>query len=71
MANPIRAMPVMKGSRPGNLPHPSRPVESGVRRVCRDPDCDTKLSVYNAGDFCWQHTDLVFPNYRGKRLSAK
>jgi len=18
---------------------------------------------------CWQHTDLVFPNYRGKRLA--
>jgi len=27
------------------------------------------LSIYNGGSKCWQHTDLVFPNYRGKRLA--
>jgi len=24
-------------------------------RVCRDLECDTVLSVYNSGAFCWQH----------------
>jgi hypothetical protein len=24
--------------------------------------------VYNSRDVCWQHTDLAFPNHRGKRL---
>jgi hypothetical protein len=25
--------------------------------------------VYNTGSFCWQHTEIEFPNYRGKRLA--
>ena len=47
----------MKGTRPGHLPQPSSA-----------PGCSTRLSVYNAGSYCWQHADIVFPNYRGKRL---
>jgi hypothetical protein len=27
------------------------------------------LSIYNLGSTCWQHADLSFPNYRGKRLA--
>jgi hypothetical protein len=27
------------------------------------------LSRYNRRDRCWQHTDLAFPNYRGRRLA--
>jgi len=57
---------VTKGSRPGNLPSPSRILERG--RVCAHEGCRTTLSVYNEGAFCWQHADVVFPNYRGKRL---
>jgi hypothetical protein len=57
---------VTKGSRPGNLPSPSRTLERG--RVCAHGGCRTTLSVYNEGAFCWQHADVVFPNYRGKRL---
>lgn len=37
-------------------------------RICADPDCHTKLSVYNTSEYCWQHADVTFPNYRGKRL---
>ncbi len=59
----------MKGSRPQKLPPPSRTF-SGDRR-CRAPGCDTNLSIYNRSDLCWQHAELVFPNYRGKRLSPQ
>jgi hypothetical protein len=57
---------VTKGTRPGHLPQPSRTEAQG--RECGHPGCRTKLSVYNVGDSCWQHADVVFPNYRGKRL---
>jgi hypothetical protein len=56
----------MKGSRPGKLPPLSQ--TSGAGRVCSAPGCETKLSIYNLDPTCWQHADLVFPNYRGKRL---
>jgi hypothetical protein len=57
---------VTKGTRPGRLPAASRTEEEG--RICAFEGCQTKLSVYNEGAFCWQHADVVFPNYRGKRL---
>ncbi len=38
-------------------------------RVCEEPGCETVLSVYNSRTRCWQHTDVVFPNYRGRRLA--
>jgi hypothetical protein len=57
----------MKGTRPGKLPDPNRTEPSG--RVCAEPGCDTALSIYNRRSRCWQHTEIVFPNYRGKRLS--
>ncbi|MFB3738559.1 MAG: hypothetical protein ACE14W_06305 [Candidatus Velamenicoccus archaeovorus] len=58
---------MMKGTRPGHLPPPSRTVEQ-ADRTCAVPGCTTRLSIYNAGEVCWQHADIVFPNYRGKRL---
>jgi hypothetical protein len=57
----------MKGTRPGHLPQPSRVIEG--QRECAEPGCSTRLSVYNARNHCWQHADIVFPNYRGKRLA--
>ena len=57
----------MKGSRPGHHPPPT-PSTDGAR-TCAHPGCETKLSMYNPRKHCWQHTDVVFPNYRGKRLS--
>jgi hypothetical protein len=58
----------VKGHRPGNDPPPTK-VER-VGRVCRENDCDTRLSIYNKTGFCWQHQPLIFPNYRGKRLAS-
>jgi hypothetical protein len=57
----------VKGTRPGHLPDPNPQTTSG--RICGAEDCTTRLSIYNAGRFCWQHTELAFPNYRGKRLA--
>lgn len=57
-----------KGTRPGHLPAPTKPEREG--RVCSAPGCETKLSVYNRSERCWQHADVVFPNYRGKRLQT-
>lgn len=58
----------MKGTKPGRLPRPSRTTE-GAERECAVGGCSTKLSKYNARDRCWQHSDIVFPNYRGRRLA--
>lgn len=57
----------MQGKRPGKMPKPSRTTSSG--RVCAAPDCETALSIYNSKTTCWQHTDMAFPNFRGKRLA--
>ena len=59
----------MKGTKPGRLPRPSRATE-GDERVCSEGDCSTKLSRYNARERCWQHSDVVYPHYRGRRLAS-
>jgi hypothetical protein len=49
------------------MPQPS-PTSIGGRQ-CAAHGCTTRLSIYNLSSKCWQHADLVFPNYRGKRLA--
>jgi hypothetical protein len=51
------------------MPRPSR--TEARNRVCASPGCETRLSVYNARTTCWQHTDIAFPNYRGRRLAPE
>jgi hypothetical protein len=55
----------MQGSRPGPVPPPSK--THAADRTCEVSGCETRLSVYNPASRCWQHTDLTFPVYRGKR----
>ncbi len=57
----------MKATRPGHLPPPS--PDHGQGRVCAVPGCATRLSRYNPKRNCWLHTEITFPNYRGKRLA--
>jgi hypothetical protein len=57
----------MKGNRPGKIPPASPTMVEG--RTCDAPGCATRLSIYNLSTRCWQHADLTFPNYRGKRLA--
>jgi hypothetical protein len=58
----------VKGTRPGRMPRPSRQVED-AERVCAEQGCTTMLSRYNNRDRCWQHSEIVYPNYRGRRLA--
>ncbi len=59
----------MQGSRPGPAVPPSK--THGHGRTCDLPGCETELSVYNPSARCWQHAELTFPVYRGKRLHPK
>ena len=60
----------VKGTRPGKLPRPSRAID-GQQRTCEQPGCGTRLSRYNVRNRCWQHTEIAFPNYRGRRLAPE
>jgi hypothetical protein len=51
------------------MPRPSKVVEGAGERVCAASECSTKLSRYNSRETCWQHSDIVYPNYRGRRLA--
>ncbi len=55
----------VKGSRPRELPRPSRTFEGG--RVCAHEQCQTRLSIYNRSTYCWQHAPVKFPFVRGQR----
>lgn len=35
-------------------------------RVCKDDECDTKLSIYNKRDYCHVHAPIKFPRVRGR-----
>ena len=47
---------------------PSRRAQVG--RICKDPDCGTRLSIYNDGAHCALHAPMVVPRTRGKKLPA-
>jgi hypothetical protein len=38
-------------------------------RLCREPGCNTILSVYNDGSYCYRHEKMSVPRTRGKRLA--
>jgi len=47
-----------------------RPSKSfGLDRVCREDGCETKLSRYNNGKFCYQHEPMSVPRTRGKKIA--
>ena len=47
-----------------------RPSRSfGVGRVCKDPDCETRLSMYNSGKYCYEHEPMSVPRTRGKKIA--
>lgn len=52
----------------GNMvrPHGRAPSRSAAGRVCIDPGCSTKLSIYNRHDTCIHHSPLRFPRTRGR-----
>lgn len=56
----------MKGSQPTSDVK-SRATVFHAGRTCTAPGCSTQLSVYNSAERCWQHADVVFPTFRGRR----
>jgi len=56
-----------RGATVRTLPKANRTYGNG--RVCEEPGCETKLSVYNKWKFCWQHEPVHTYIPRGKRKS--
>jgi len=47
-----------------------RPSKSfGKNRVCKESGCETRLSMYNNGSYCYQHEPMVVPRTRGKKIA--
>jgi hypothetical protein len=46
---------------------PSRRFTQG--RTCREPNCLTRLSMYNNGKYCSNHEPMVVPRTRGKKIA--
>jgi hypothetical protein len=47
-----------------------RPSKSfGTGRTCREPGCNTKLSMYNNGKYCYLHEPMAVPRTRGKKIA--
>ena len=54
-----------RGAKVGALPRRNRTYSAG--RVCEDPTCATRLSIYNRSKLCWQHEPVHAFVARGKR----
>ena len=50
----------------GNV-RPSRAYKRD--RVCQEPECGTRLSIYNNGKFCSQHEPMATPRTRGRKIA--
>lgn len=47
-----------------------RPSRSfGKDRMCSEPGCRTRLSMYNNGKYCYQHEPMAIPRTRGKKIA--
>ncbi len=38
-------------------------------RICNEPSCGTKLSIYNRGKYCYHHEPLSIPRTRGRKIA--
>jgi hypothetical protein len=38
-------------------------------RLCREPECETRLSIYNNGKYCYLHEPMAVPRTRGKKIA--
>jgi hypothetical protein len=46
---------------------PSRAFRRG--RTCAEGTCETRLSMYNEGKYCYLHEPMVTPRTRGKKIA--
>lgn len=52
----------------GSRVHPQgrAPRRFAEGKVCVEPDCTTRLSIYNRDDTCFRHSPTRFPRIRGR-----
>ena len=55
------------GTRITSIDRPSKKFAAG--RVCLEPGCETRLSIYNNGKFCYTHEPRSVPRTRGKKIA--
>ena len=41
----------------------------GTDRACKEPGCNTQLSMYNQGKYCYPHEPMAVPRTRGKKIA--
>ena len=58
----VQATPITGNDRPSR--------SFGTGRVCKEPGCATRLSMYNKGKFCYQHEPKAAPRTRGRKIPA-
>jgi hypothetical protein len=58
-----------RGESVRTLPRANKKYTPG--RVCASAGCETKLSMYNKWEYCWQHEPVHSYVPRGKRRSRK
>jgi hypothetical protein len=58
-----------RGESVRTLPRANKKYTAG--RVCATVGCETKLSMYNKWQYCWQHEPVHSYVPRGKRRSRK
>jgi hypothetical protein len=47
-----------------------RPSRSFAKnRVCDEPGCSTRLSIYNNGKYCYPHEPMAVPRTRGRKVA--
>jgi len=56
----------VNGEVPNDHDRPPRRFARG--RVCAEPECDTRLSVYNESDHCALHMVGLMPWVRGSKV---
>ena len=44
-------------------------VRARPGRICREEECQTRLSIYNDGPFCSVHAPMVTPRTRGRKIA--
>lgn len=57
----------VKGTPISGNDRPSRSF--GKNRVCDEPGCKTRLSIYNRGKYCYQHEPMAVPRTRGRKIA--
>jgi hypothetical protein len=57
----------VRGSPISGANRPSRAFRKG--RVCSDPGCETRLSMYNEGKYCYLHEPMITPRTRGRKIA--